>query len=134
MSNRVELNLADLASNYLLVTLVIFTAAILTKPTLFFVFAVVGALWHYTLKTPEVRVGKVVLKDQQKLGAAGALSAAIIFLFAGTTLFMIIGFCVTVTLAHAAFHRTPDIVDDDNIVAMEMQTKAAPNAPSDEGQ
>lgn len=128
MTNRVELNLLHFASNYVLITLFIFTVAVLSKPALVFVFGLVAALWWFVLRTDEVRVGQVVLKEQRKMMAAGALTSALLFLFAGTTLFMIIGFSVTLTLAHAALHRTPDIVDDENVASMEMQT-AAPSAP-----
>lgn len=117
-------------SNYLLVSLIVFTVAILSRPSLIIVFALVGAIWAFALRTPEVRVGSVVLKGQKKTAAALAVSGILIFLFAGSTIFMVIGFCGALTIAHASFHKTPDIVDDDNADSLEMGSASTAKAPA----
>jgi hypothetical protein len=104
LTTRVELNVGFFLTNYVLVALLIVVASFISRPSLLVVAAVLFLLWSFAAQREEIRYGEYALSGRQKTLALAALSALLVFLVAGSVIFIVIGMCVTFVLAHAAFH------------------------------
>jgi len=112
-STRLELNTTYFLTNYVLVSVLIFIYAILSRPFLLLVGGALGAMWYYVLKTPELRLSPtIVLKGKQKITLAAITSGMSVLLFAGTTIFMVLGVSATVVLLHALLHAAPTAAEE----------------------
>jgi len=112
-TQRLEANMQYFLTNYVLVCFLIFSYAILSRPLLLLVGGLLSAMWYYVLRAPEVRVtASIVLKGKQKITAAAITSVVAVLVFAGTTIFMVVGVCASVVVMHALFHMAPTAQDE----------------------
>jgi len=119
-STRLELNLNFFLTNYLALCAIIGVFAILSRPLLIFVGVVLGAGWYYVLNhEPLMLPNGVAMRGQQKLSLAGIVTAVVVFFTAGATIFMIVGLCSSVVVAHAVLHNVPSEQELDAAVEME---------------
>jgi len=121
---RLEANINYYLTNYVVLCAFIIVYAILSKPLLVVVIFLLGLLWYYMLKHPEVRIPvhsslqqlagthTLTLKGQQKLIVTGVATALVVLVTAGTTIFMVAGICAFVVAMHAAFHAAEESGDD----------------------
>jgi len=123
---RLETNINYYLTNYIIICAFIIVYAVLRKPLLVIVVFLLVILWTYVVRFPEVRVPvhssleqfvgtrTLILKGQQKLIITGTVTALVVLLTAGTTIFMVAGICSIVVGAHAALHIVPEIgIDSD---------------------
>eukprot|EP00455_Lapot_gusevi_P039830 TRINITY_DN447_c0_g1_i3.p1 TRINITY_DN447_c0_g1~~TRINITY_DN447_c0_g1_i3.p1 ORF type:complete len:169 (+),score=48.43 TRINITY_DN447_c0_g1_i3:94-600(+) len=123
-THRIEQNLHSFFVNYAIVCLFVLSYAILTKPLLLLSLVCLGFVWLHASRTDELEISGYSLKGRNKTVALSIATVVILFLVAGTTIFVVIGICSTVILAHAMFHKTVTGIEGDDI---EMQSK--PSAP-----
>jgi hypothetical protein len=81
-------------------------------------------LWASASSAEEIKLGSVVLKGNVKTIALSAVTLLIIFLTAGSVIFILIGLAGTVVLLHAIVHL-PEHEDDEPI---ELQDTSAGEA------
>eukprot|EP01006_Ploeotia_vitrea_P039770 TRINITY_DN66376_c13_g9_i1.p2 TRINITY_DN66376_c13_g9~~TRINITY_DN66376_c13_g9_i1.p2 ORF type:complete len:162 (-),score=77.32 TRINITY_DN66376_c13_g9_i1:242-727(-) len=105
-TSRLEMNLSYFLTNYLVLSLIIFSIAIISRPGLLIVAVCLTMLWTYALNSPELRIGQIVLRGKNKMFVLVMLTAALVFVTAGSTIFMVVGLCSTVVMLHAIFHRS----------------------------
>ncbi len=81
----------DVCAGQLAICGAITVLTLLSNPSLLLLIVVLSALSFLTLQREEIRVGSVVLSGRNKLMALSGLCGVALFLFAGTTLFVLIG-------------------------------------------
>jgi len=113
-TTRMELNTRYYLTNYVAVSFIIFSYAILSRPLLLFVGALISAMWFYLLRTPgDLRLTPtLVLQPKQKIMVASIVTGLLVLLTAGTTIFMVVGICGSVVALHAVFHTTPTAAEE----------------------
>ncbi len=121
-SARLEVNLSYFLTNYALLSVLVFALVLLAHPFLVVVGLLVAAMWLYVSSLPEVRVpiggennAGFVLEGKNKMAALTAASALIVFITAGSAIFLVIGLSTTLVLAHAIFHEIADVNSDDAV-------------------
>ena len=116
VETRLELNSLHFLTNYAIVCTTIAVASILSRPLLIILIVLLGFMWSQVLQRPEIRINdqyansavaltrqhslvirrrRMVLKGKQKMSAASLVTAVVVLIFAGSTIFMIIGLCAT---------------------------------------
>lgn len=108
-TQRLESNLPFFLTNYLIICGIILIVTILSRPSLIFLLFVLLLLWLYVSRLEELKIGAVTLKEKSKMAAFSMFSALTIFIFAGTTIFMLLGVCSCVVVGHALFHTLPPV-------------------------
>jgi hypothetical protein len=112
---RFEANLPYFLTNYLALCAVVVLITILTQPSLIIVGAVLAALWVGATRVEEVRLpGQVVLAGRNKMVALLSVSGLVLFIFAGSTIFMLLGLCASIVLIHALLHVLPPLEEGDS--------------------
>ena len=122
---RVELNLQWFWVNYLLIAALILALTVLSQPSLLLTLLVLAGLWLVVLTREVIPIpySPYSLTGATKLRAMYAITAVILFVFAGTTILTIVGVCGLVVLAHASLHGTPtqeerDLDDQNDSITM----------------
>eukprot|EP00823_Brevimastigomonas_motovehiculus_P006279 TRINITY_DN514_c0_g3_i1.p1 TRINITY_DN514_c0_g3~~TRINITY_DN514_c0_g3_i1.p1 ORF type:complete len:184 (-),score=6.04 TRINITY_DN514_c0_g3_i1:343-894(-) len=102
---RIERNLLYFFSNYCIACLLIIAYSLLLRPWLILILAGLVFVWKFSLDHDVIPLGNVYeLKGQTKLIVLSVVTFLLVFFFAGPVLFMVVGICVCVVVAHALFH------------------------------
>ena len=104
---RVEANVPFFLTNYLVLVVVATVLTIITRPSLILIGALLGAMWHFGTRQETLVLGGVVLQGRPRVLAFASVTAVVLFLFAGTTIFALLGFCAVLVLGHAMLHNLP---------------------------
>lgn len=105
---RLEANSPYFLTNYILICATVVIITMLSKPSLLFIGALLGAVWLWSSKQDTIAIGSLVLTGQSKVAALTAITGGVIFLFAGTTCFFILGVCAT---SQRKNHRQVSAID-----------------------
>ena len=91
---RVEANLPFFLTNYLILCAMVTVVTILLKPSLIFIGALLGVFWFWASRQEFLQIGpSIQLQGRNKMIAMTSLTGAILFIFAGTTIFFLVGIC-----------------------------------------
>jgi len=107
---RLEMNSSYFFTNYVLLCIIVFTYAILSRPLVLLLGAVMGYVWNYALNRDFISIGSYSVRGKGKVLILGSVTAVVVLLFAGATLFMAFGVCSTLVLFHAILHQ---VVNDE---------------------
>jgi len=97
---RLQTNLSFFLSNYALICVIILTYAILSKPIVLFVSCILALVWVVVLKEERLPLG-----GQNKQVLLTVVSVGTVLYFAGSTVFTVVGVCISLVLVHAMFHQ-----------------------------
>jgi len=123
---RLEANINYYLTNYVLLCAFILVYAVLSKPLLVIVIIFLAFGWNESVKHPELRfnipealqplfkTNILILKGQQKLMIMGGVTALIILITAGTTIFMVAGISSCIVILHAGFHAAYEGDENEN--------------------
>jgi hypothetical protein len=126
LQQRIEQNVVYFLSNYVLLSFCLAALIVLSKPTLLLLLFVLCVAWWYVLRTPVIRLGgSIELTEKRKVMAAAAVSALALFIFAGSTLFTMVGMCGAAVLAHATLHKVVVAPVEDGAASPATSTAAA---------
>jgi len=109
---RLEGNLQYFTTNYVALCLIVTVITVLMQPSLIIVGVVIAAMWYFASRQDEVRVSTVVLAGRNKLIALSSVTALLVFIFAGSSIFLVIGICATLVLLHAVLHTLPPLIGE----------------------
>src|SRR5690606_20900052 len=102
---RLERNWHYFLSNYAFICLITLIYGVLFRPLLLFLTVFLAGLGYWSLvKMDAIVVGDVSLSGRKKVMAFVAICVVLVFLFAGSTIFTILGICTTLIGLHGAFH------------------------------
>ena len=110
--------------NYLVIAALILVLTILSQPSILLVLLLLAAVWLFAL-TREVIVIPYTpysLAGRSKLMTMYAVTALVLFFFAGTTILTVVGACGLVVLAHATLHSTPTQEERDGDEQLDSMT------------
>lgn len=92
---RIEQNLPFYLTNYLLICALVTVITLLSQPSLVFVGLLLAAMWLFASKRDNLQIGAVALQGRAKMIALTSVTGVVLFIFAGTTIFCLVGLCAT---------------------------------------
>jgi len=83
-------------------------------------------MWWWATKQDEVKLGSISLQGKAKMLVLTSITGLVVFIFAGTTIFFLVGICASPVLGHAVFHNLPAIEElaEDSSELQSMNTSA----------
>ncbi|CEL98360.1 unnamed protein product [Vitrella brassicaformis CCMP3155] len=106
VKSRLEGNLSFFAVNYILVCAAVGCIAVLLNWHLLILAVILGGAWFWLLSQPSsIKIGDHSIAKVHAQVALAAVSLLLVFLFAGTVVFAIIGMSAVLVLGHAIFHK-----------------------------
>mmetsp|Transcript_43112 Transcript_43112/g.69107 ORF Transcript_43112/g.69107 Transcript_43112/m.69107 type:complete len:230 (-) Transcript_43112:239-928(-) len=117
---RLSANTTYFFTNYIAFSILIFSFTILTDPWLFFGMLIIGYLWFWATKQPQIAIGKFHLEGNKKFGALCILTVAVMLLLGfHETVLITLAISSALIFIHAVFHKVPDAmseVEDDDLI------------------
>ena len=115
-TNRLETNLAYYFTNYTIFIILLTIMSILSDPYIIILGIVLIGAWSIVLKRDTITIGQHQLTGRSKLIALSTVSAVLIFIFAGSVIFSIIGVSAVVICVHAILNDRggASITDESN--------------------
>jgi hypothetical protein len=102
--------------------LFIFSLTVLSSPMLIVSMICLAAVWLHASRTDDLEITpNYVLRGAQKMAALCLLTALVLFLAAGSTIFVLLGACSLAVFSHACMHLpmgAPAGGDDDVELAL----------------
>lgn len=92
---RLEANLPHFLSNYLMLVAVIVVITLLSQPSLLILGVLLGAFWAVLARRESIQIGAVTLEGRGKHLFLSGITGLVLFLFAGTTIFFLVGICAS---------------------------------------
>ena len=126
-TTRVELNLQWFWINYLLIAALILVLTVLSQPSLLVTLLVLAAVWLVALTRDVITIPYTPysLVGATKLRTMYVLTAVTLFVFAGTTILVLVAVCGLVVVAHATLHATPTQEERDGDEQLDSITMTA---------
>jgi hypothetical protein len=117
-------NLQYFQSNYVAFSCLLSVFSILSSPTLLLVlFGLIG-LWHYLNSRDKIFLpAGLILEKEAKFMLGAVITSILVFMFAGSTLFLIIGISTSCTGLHAVSNKA--ITEEEAEVALERDSELA---------
>jgi hypothetical protein len=98
---RVERNISYFASNYAALMLLFLVMTMLTSPFLLVSIIALSAVWYHATRVEDLELGSIALRGRQKTIFLGLITAIVLFVVAGSTLFNVVGFSIFCTCVSA---------------------------------
>eukprot|EP00808_Paulinella_micropora_P020090 g73882.t1 len=123
--SRLLRNLYFFLSNYVAFTALVGILAVLSSPSLLFMLTAIAIMWWYVLSHEQVKLPNgLILAKEAATVAATAISGVLVFFFATSTIFMVIGISATGIIAHAVGNSAVSELEAEAALEREQELQA----------
>jgi len=103
-TTRIEHNITFYLTNYMIICMIITLFSILSEPTILILIVILGFVWNYSMKQEVIHIGSTALSGRTKMITLATITGLLVFIFAGSVIFSIVGLCSCIVLAHSLFN------------------------------
>eukprot|EP00462_Mataza_sp_D1_P007610 CAMPEP_0175125166 /NCGR_PEP_ID=MMETSP0087-20121206/3167_1 /TAXON_ID=136419 /ORGANISM="Unknown Unknown, Strain D1" /LENGTH=159 /DNA_ID=CAMNT_0016406977 /DNA_START=53 /DNA_END=532 /DNA_ORIENTATION=+ len=101
---RLELNLSYFLSNYVVLSFLLASYAIVSKPPLLISAIILAVVWSVAVQPTDFVWKGIVIPAKNKVLLASVGTTVVLLLAAGTVLLVVMGLSSTTVILHAVFH------------------------------